>query len=85
MFGSNVSVNCTPVASAPVAVMVTVYLKVSPGSALPSLSRSVNSASVLVAVTVGGGATANLGPGSKVCRAAVERESALLVEAAAVD
>src|SRR6185369_16604032 len=43
----------TPVASSPVALMVTVYFSVSPGSALLSLSTSVKSESVLVAVTVG--------------------------------
>jgi hypothetical protein len=37
----------------PLALIVTVYFNVSPGSALPSISTSVNNESVLVAVTVG--------------------------------
>src|SRR6185369_13477723 len=53
VFGSTVSLNCTPRASSPVAPRLTVYFSVSPGSALPSLSASTTSASVFVAVIVG--------------------------------
>ena len=53
VLGSTVSVNVTPVASSPVAPMTTLYFNVSPGSALPSISTSVNNESTFVAVTVG--------------------------------
>jgi hypothetical protein len=54
-------VKLTPVAFSPLAPIVTVYLRVSPGSALPSLSASVISESCLLAVTVGANGAA-VGP-----------------------
>src|SRR6185369_11781516 len=66
VFGSTVSVNVTPVASWPLEPMLTVYFSVSPGSALPSRSTSVNSESFLVAVTVGATSGAERGWGAKV-------------------
>src|SRR5215217_8759704 len=65
VFGSTVSVNVTPVASMPLAVMSTLYFSVSPGSAFPSISTSVNKESALLAVTVGATGAASLGPGPK--------------------
>src|SRR5688572_7821745 len=64
VFGSTVSLKVTPVASSPVAPMTTVYLSVSPGSALVSRSLSTCKKSVFVAVTVGTNGTAGVG-GSK--------------------
>src|SRR6476646_4117492 len=52
VLGSTVSVKVTPVASPPLAVMLTVYFIVSPGSAWRSLSLSMARESVLVAETV---------------------------------
>src|SRR5215203_2287139 len=65
VFGSTVSVNVTPVASIPLAPITTLYLIVSPGSALPSISISVNKESTLLAVTVGATGLTSLGPGPK--------------------
>src|SRR5829696_3955137 len=64
VFGSTVSEKVTPVASSPVAPMMTVYLSVSPGSALRSRSLSTCKKSVFVAVTVDTNGTAGVG-GSK--------------------
>src|SRR5262249_3605511 len=47
------SVNTTPVASVPLLVIVAVYIKVSPGSALPMLWLSTCNASARVAVMFG--------------------------------